>query len=77
LMPKSLDACGYHIPYDTSLWHEYEMRSEGKVFSLYIDGELVARKISPVKHPLLSSAGIYILICQDGGSAEVEYVKIK
>jgi hypothetical protein len=77
LMPKSLDACGYHIPYDTSLWHEYEMRSEGKIFSLYIDGELVARKISPVKHPLLTSAGIFILVCQDGGSAEIEYVKIK
>ncbi len=77
LLPGEVDVCGYKIPYTTTQWHEYEMRSERKTLSLYIDGELVARKINPQKHNLLKSSGIYILIGDGRAKAEIEYIKVK
>ncbi len=77
LLPEEVDVCGYKIPYTTTGWHEYELRSEGKTLSLYIDGELVARKITTKKHEILKSSGIYILVCSNGAQAELEYVKVK
>ncbi|MEW6526080.1 MAG: SH3 domain-containing protein [Spirochaetota bacterium] len=77
LLPEEVDVCGYKIPYATTQWHEYELRSEGKTLSLFIDGELVARKISAKKHDLLKFSGIYILVCNGKAKAEIEYIRIK
>lgn len=77
LLPEEVDVCGYKIPYTTTQWHEYELRSEGKTLSLYIDGELVARKINAKKHDMLKSSGIYILVCDGKGKAEVEFIRVK
>jgi len=77
LLPEEVDVCGYKIPYTTTQWHEYELRSEGKTLSLFIDGELVARKINTKKHDLLKSSGIYILVCGTKTQAEIEYIRIK
>ncbi|MEJ5362780.1 MAG: SH3 domain-containing protein [Spirochaetota bacterium] len=77
LEPEFVDVCGYRIPFNTFQWHEYELRSEGKMFTLYIDGELVARKIAAQKHDLLQSSGVYVLVSQSRAHAEMEYIKIK
>ena len=77
LEPEFVDVCGYRIPFTTLQWHEYELRSEGKMFTLYIDGDLVARKIAPQKHDLLQSSGVYVLVSQSKAHAEMEYIKIK
>lgn len=77
LAPDEVDVCGYKIPYSTTQWHEYQLRSEGKTLSLYIDGELVARKINTKKHPILKSSGIYILVSSGKAKAEVEYILVK
>ncbi len=77
LMPEEVDVCGYKIPYVTTQWHEYELRSEGKTLSLFIDGELVARKINTRKHDLLKFPGIYILVCNGNTKAEIEYIRVK
>jgi len=77
LMPDEVDVCGYKIPYTTTQWHEYQLRSEGKTLSLYIDGELVARKINTKKHEALKSSGIYILVSSGKAKAEIEYIRVK
>ncbi|MCX8124472.1 MAG: SH3 domain-containing protein [Spirochaetes bacterium] len=77
LLPQEVDVCGYKIPYVTTQWHEYELRSEGKTLSLFIDGELVARKISAKKHDMLQSSGIYILVSHGRAKAEIEYIRVK
>lgn len=77
LTPTTVDVCGYSIPYDTDSWHEYQLRSEGKYLSLFIDNELVARKIVTVKNNTLNAMGIYILVCDSQAQAELEYIQIK
>ena len=80
LYPGQVDICSRIIPLITADWHEYTLKSDdGRFLSLYLDNELLAGRISPVKLKEYPGRGIYCLVSEvnEASEGEIKYLKIR